>query len=170
MKSQISEIVRPKEEFSASVLVADDSPFFARLMKDLVECSKVKFERLETAGDGMETIRKIMERKPDILVLDLEMPKMNGLEIASRIREMERTDPGSGYYTYIVLVTGSDRDELEETAFEAGVDDLIRKPITAGEFMMRLRVGDRVASFSKRLFMQKRETETTARVDALTGL
>ncbi|MDG0793562.1 response regulator [Cohnella ginsengisoli] len=67
-----------------TVLVVDDSPFMRKLVGDLV-AGDAAFEVVGTAANGADAVRQVRELKPDIAVMDLEMPEINGLEALQRI-------------------------------------------------------------------------------------
>lgn len=85
----------------------------------------------EMASDGIEAIAKL-QLDIDLILLDAEMPHMDGFEVASRIRE----DPDCSYLP-IIMVTGLTRDEDRMRALAAGVNDFIRKPMDAEELRIR---------------------------------
>src|SRR5450756_2754731 len=75
---------------AATVLVVDDSAFMRKLIAEMVE-SGGAFRVIGTAGDGIEALQKIRALKPDIVTLDIEMPRLNGLQTLEQIMaEMPR--------------------------------------------------------------------------------
>ncbi|MGH2514602.1 MAG: response regulator transcription factor [Ktedonobacterales bacterium] len=115
----------------ATVLIVDDDPFITRLVR-------VKVEQLghtvETAGDGEEGLRKAMEIHPDLILLDLMMPRMNGLEMCRRLR----AQPG-GRAVPIVMLTARAQERDLEAGFAAGANDYLVKPFSPRELQARLR-------------------------------
>jgi len=74
----------------STVLVVDDSAFMRKLIAEIIESSGV-FHVVGTAGDGVEALQKIRTLKPDIVTLDIEMPRLNGLQALEQIMaEMPR--------------------------------------------------------------------------------
>src|SRR5450759_3432487 len=75
---------------AATVLVVDDSAFMRKLIAEIVESSGA-FRVIGTAGDGVEALQKVRSLKPDIVTLDIEMPRLNGLQALEQIMaEMPR--------------------------------------------------------------------------------
>src|SRR5450759_356424 len=69
---------------AATVLVVDDSAFMRKLIAEMVE-SNGAFRVIGTAGDGVEALQKVRSLKPDIVTLDIEMPRLNGLQALEQI-------------------------------------------------------------------------------------
>ena len=101
-------------------LVADDDPDILALVS--YRLAQSGCEVLE-AKDGEEALRLAIERRPDLCVLDLKMPKLNGFEVTSAIR----AEPACAA-TQILLLTASAEEADVARADEAGVDDFLRKP------------------------------------------
>ncbi|MDI4646201.1 chemotaxis protein CheB [Cohnella hashimotonis] len=103
------------------VLVVDDSPFMRKLVGDLV-AGDVAFEVVGTAADGAEAVRQVRELRPDIAVMDLEMPEINGLEALKRIMS-ECPTP------VIMMSAVTDRGTRDTIrALQYGAFDFVRKP------------------------------------------
>ncbi len=103
------------------VLVVDDSPFMRKIVSDLIEADPA-FQVIDTASNGVEATRKVMELKPDAITMDVEMPEMNGLE-ALKIIMSQRPLP-------VIMLSGINEQGMRETimALESGAFDFIRKP------------------------------------------
>ncbi|PYO78512.1 MAG: hypothetical protein DMD63_07220 [Gemmatimonadetes bacterium] len=109
-------------EKSTTVLVVDDSAFMRRLIAELVESSGT-FRVVGTAGDGIEALQKIRELKPDVVTLDIEMPRLNGLQALEQIMaEMPRP-------VVMLSAAGSELgNEMTLRALERGALEFVRKP------------------------------------------
>lgn len=109
-----------------SVLVIEDDLNIARA-EEMILSSQFK---VHLAHDGEDGLKKASEVKPDIIVLDLMLPKIGGLEICKRIRQ----HPGLRH-TKVVMVTAKNQpsDELKGMGF--GADDYIMKPFEADELL-----------------------------------
>src|SRR5205823_11200396 len=109
-------------ERSATVLVVDDSAFMRKLIAEMVESSG-KFRVIGTAGDGVEALQKIRELKPDVVTLDIEMPRLNGLQALEQIMaEMPRP---------VVMLSAAGSalgNEMTLRALERGALEFVRKP------------------------------------------
>jgi DNA-binding response OmpR family regulator len=110
------------------VLAVDDEPGILRLLK--LELQDQGFH-VATAGTGEEAIGAAEEQRPDIVLLDVMMPEMGGLEVMRRLRE--RSDAP------IILVTARDADADKVRGLEQGADDYVVKPFSAEELGARIR-------------------------------
>jgi CheY-like chemotaxis protein len=100
------------------VLLVDDSPIIRRILRTLFECAGIGV--CGEAEDGAQAIEKADQLKPDLIVLDLAMPVMNGLQATPILKKMLPQTP-------IILFTLYADSILEDEAFVAGVNSLIRK-------------------------------------------
>ena len=110
------------------VLAVDDEAGILRLMK--LELTAQGF-RVITAGNGEEALRLAEEQRPDIVLLDIVMPEMTGLEVMRKLRE-QMSIP-------IILVTAKDSDIDKVRGLEQGADDYIVKPFFVRELSARIR-------------------------------
>ncbi|MGH7380270.1 MAG: response regulator, partial [Candidatus Methylomirabilales bacterium] len=88
----------------------------------LVEFLSSKGYEILTATSGEEALRRVKEDRPHLVLLDIRMPKMNGLEVLKRIREI---DPEMG----IIMVTAVNEEDVGRQALELGAFDYIVKPL-----------------------------------------
>ncbi len=128
------------------ILVVDDEPAFVRLVNQTL--THKGYEVL-TAGDGQEALRLVFANKPDLVLLDVVMPKMDGWQTCSRIREV--TD------VPIVMLTGKQKSEADIVrGLDYGADDYLIKPVGSRELVARVRAILRRAE-SPSLLETKRE-------------
>jgi len=113
------------------ILVVDDSKT-ALLMESMI-LKKGHYD-LVTAGDGAEAVQKAVAELPDLILMDVVMPKMTGFEACRAIRE--RPEIGS---TPIILVTTRGEAENVETGFTSGCSDYVTKPIDGVELLAKIR-------------------------------
>ena len=111
----------PSDE-RTTVLVVDDSAFMRKLIAEIVESSGM-FHVIGTAGDGVEALEKIRELKPAVVTLDIEMPRLNGLQALEQIMaEMPRP-------VVMLSAAGSELgNEMTLRALERGALEFVRKP------------------------------------------
>lgn len=128
------EIAEPEEIVisSPNVLVVDDSLSARRTLALVI--SDAGYEA-RTAVDGLDAIEAIEERIPDLILLDLEMPRMNGLELAAHLRADEETRD-----IPIVMVTSRSTAKHREQAHTAGIDAFITKPYQEDELAEQIRL------------------------------
>jgi len=105
---------------SALILVVDDNEVNVEL---LVAMLASEHYVVSTATDGFEALAKIEAEKPDIVLLDVMMPELDGFEVCRRIK----TDPTMADIPVIMVTALSDVDDLVR-GFEAGADDFVTKP------------------------------------------
>jgi len=112
-------------------MLVDDSATI--LMMERMILSKGPYE-LVTAKDGQEALERAPIERPDLILLDLMMPRVNGLEACRLLRQIEATS-----HTPIIMVTT--RGELAniETAFGNGCNDYVTKPINGVELLTKIR-------------------------------
>lgn len=103
----------------AKVLVVDDEPEAVEL---LVEFLSSKGYEVLTATSGEEALRRVREDRPHLVLLDIRMPKMSGLEVLKRIREI---DAEMG----VIMVTAVNEEDVGRQALELGAFDYIVKPL-----------------------------------------
>jgi type II secretory ATPase GspE/PulE/Tfp pilus assembly ATPase PilB-like protein/CheY-like chemotaxis protein len=119
---------RPQEK--AGVLLVDDEDQLRRVMKDLLEREGY---RVAEARDGVEALDEVDRFAPDIIVLDLNLPGMDGYTVLSQLRSR----PATQQVPVIVLTAKGDEDN-EVRVFELGADDFLTKPFRARALSARL--------------------------------
>lgn len=105
---------------SYSILIADDSPLIRRALRACLEENHNDWKVCGEAADGSAALEMARELKPDLIVLDLSMPGMNGFELA---RKLKRTSPG----VPLVMFTSFKTPQLEREAIAAGCNAVISK-------------------------------------------
>ncbi len=115
-------------ETDLRILVVDDERSIRRFLKASLGS---QFTILE-ATNGEEALAAVAAEHPDLVVLDLGLPDMDGLEVTRRLREWSQIP--------IIIVSVREREEEKIAALDAGADDYLTKPFGVGELMARLRV------------------------------
>ena len=115
---------------SATILVVDDRPQNVRLLEAILV---PRGFTVLAATSGAAALDAVAEGRPDLILLDLHMPEMDGYEVCRRLRN----DPQTRYLP-VVVVTAAD-DGSKTAAIEAGADDFIRKPLDQAELLVRVR-------------------------------
>jgi two-component system KDP operon response regulator KdpE len=111
------------------VLIIDDDPAFCNLVEQVL--TQKEYEVLK-AGSGREGLRLIFDQRPDLVLLDVVMPGIDGWEVCSRIREISDTP--------IIMITGRHKSEEEIVrGLDYGADDYIIKPVGSKELVARVR-------------------------------
>jgi DNA-binding response OmpR family regulator len=116
----------------ARVLVADDDPTIVLLLEHALEALGRSYE---TADDGAEAWSAWERERHELVVLDIEMPKIDGLEVCRRIRAADE-----GRKTFVLVVTGRDKAADLEAVLDAGADDYVSKPVTGQRLLARLKI------------------------------
>jgi adenylate cyclase len=114
----------------STVLVIDDLPQNTRLLEAILT---PRGYRVVTAGSGEDGLKLLREEKPDLVLLDILMPEMDGYEVCRRIRE----DPATAFLP-VVMITASG-DQEKRRALETGADDFVTKPFDQTELLARVR-------------------------------
>ncbi len=100
------------------ILVIDDDPAMTDLLKMLLEPAS---SDVHTANSGPEGVRLVKVESPDVIILDLMMPDMNGWQVCSAVREFSKTP--------ILILSALDSPGLVAAALDAGADDYLIKPV-----------------------------------------
>ena len=110
------------------VLLVDDSAT-ALMMGQMILAQRTSYD-LVTAKDGQEAVEKSANEKPHLILMDVVMPKMNGLEACRAIRENPETR-----HIPVILVTTRGEPDSVEAGFASGCNDYITKPLNANELV-----------------------------------
>ena len=114
-----------KSSSGATILIVDDFEDTRLMMKLWLE---KKGYRVVAAADGMEAVMLAERESPDLIIMDLEMPKLNGLDATRRIREQEKIKN-----VPIIAVSAYGAEEFRGAALEAGCDEYISTPFVPDE-------------------------------------
>jgi DNA-binding response OmpR family regulator len=121
-------ISQPDGEDRRTVLVADDDPRLRNLLRWTLE--QGQFNVVPT-GDGLSALETARQVKPDLYVLDVGMPGMNGIELCRQLR-------AEGVISPILILTGFGSEEDKVAGLEAGADDYQTKPFSSRELLARV--------------------------------
>lgn len=116
------------------VLVVDDDAQIRRFLRTVLTAHGFW---VEDAATGTQALRATAGVRPDLIILDLGLPDMDGKEVISRVREWSQTP--------ILILSVREREEEKIAALDAGADDYVTKPFSAGELLARMRVAIRHA-------------------------
>src|SRR5436309_1306040 len=149
---------------TARVLVVDDIPSNVKLLE-----AKLSAEYFEVASayNGLEALAKIDEQHPDIVLLDVMMPGMDGFEVCRRIKQNPRTA-----HLPVVMVTALDQPADRVAGLEAGADDFLTKPVDDAALFARVRSLVRLKMMTDELRMREATGRSMGLVDpahTLTG-
>ncbi len=120
------------------ILVAEDEPRYIWAIKTNLE---VRGYEVLTAPDGLKAVELAAEENPDLVLLDIKMPGMNGYEACQRIREFS-TVP-------IIMITAMAEETYKVQGLDMGADDYITKPFSVPELLARVRAALRRAEFAE---------------------
>lgn len=144
------------------ILVAEDDP----VSRHTLEVFLRKWGYVvQAVADGAEALKALLE-DPDparLVVLDRQMPNVGGLDVCRAIRK-----GGAEPYTYVILLTGEDREHDLLEGFEAGADEYITKPFEARELQARVRTGARIVELQEQLIAAREELRIDGMHDSLT--
>jgi two-component system sensor histidine kinase/response regulator len=115
---------------TAHILAVDDTPDNLFLIEAILEDEDY---RISLAEDGASALAKVEACPPDLILLDVMMPGMDGYEVTRRIRQNKKLP-----YIPILLITAHDRSSVVD-GLDAGADDFVRKPVDADEVLARVR-------------------------------
>ena len=150
------------------ILVVDDEKAIQRFLKNAL--SSAEFS-VHIAENGKEALAAAMAIRPDLIILDLGLPDMDGVEVLRRLREWTQVP--------IIILSVRDREDEKVSALDSGADDYVTKPFGIGELLARMRValrksipqspepvyrvdGLEVDLEHRRVFVQGKEVQLTA--------
>ena len=110
------------------VLVVDDEPQITRVLRHSLTAHRYE---VRTAADGISALETLHDWQPDLVITDLQMPEMNGIELCRKIRKI------SSLPIIVLSVKGEERTKVE--ALDAGADDYVTKPFGIDELLARVR-------------------------------
>ena len=134
---------------TAKILVVDDTPQNVKLLADMLT---VEGYAVVTAENGTQALDKVEADSPDLVLLDIMMPGMDGYEVCRKIRENPDTE-----ILPVVMVTALDPSTERVKGIEAGADDFLGKPINIDELLARVRSLLRVKVYYDTIQSQKAE-------------
>jgi two-component system KDP operon response regulator KdpE len=144
-----------------TALIIDDELQIRRLMRVSLESNDY---RVIEAANGQEGISAAAQHRPDVVVLDLGLPDMDGVAVLKRLREWSKVP--------VVVLSVRDREEDKIKALDNGADDYVTKPFGSGELLARLRVAMRhgqTPSESTPFHSGRLEVDLTARLVKVAG-
>jgi two-component system, cell cycle response regulator len=136
-----------------NILIVDDEPFNLKLLSAILSTGPY---HTSTASNGEEALRKVGEEPPDLILLDVMMPGMDGYEVTKRLKN----DPDTRDIP-VILVTALDGAENKIRGLEAGADEFLNKPVDKAEILARVK---------SLLRLKRYQDQLKARVHSETGL
>jgi len=138
------------------VMIADDEKLFRDYLRTLIPWGDYGLRIVAEARNGAEALEQAAEHKPDIALIDINMPVMDGLALTERLREASPD-------TAVVLITGHNEFEYARQAIRLGVEDYILKPFTKEELLLTLLKLQADVQREQEERLTIRESETLAR-------
>lgn len=108
------------------LLIVDDEPLVRRGIKTFIDFEQLNIDEVYEASDGQQALKIFKDKNIHIILADINMPKMNGLDFSKAVKS-EKPD------TCVALITGYDYFDYAVTALKAGVDDYILKPVSKSD-------------------------------------
>lgn len=147
------------------ILLAEDTRVMAAVLASrLAACG----HEVEVAINGKIALEMFAAASYDLVLMDIEMPEMNGFEATNRIRAIEATCKWA--WTPILFLTASDTPENLVTAIEAGGDDFLAKTVPEIVLQAKMKAMSRIATLRRNLSIANRKLEEQASRDGLTGI
>lgn len=138
------------------ILIADDDIWQQKLIQ--VTLSGMGFQ-IVTANDGEKALSLMMEHVPDVLLLDIQMPKKNGFEVLAAVKQNPATQG-----VQVVMVTGTEENEARARALELGADDFLMKPVDRVLLKARIRSSVKLKAYYDHLKVYQQQLETDVEI------
>ena len=143
MTNPVPSVDSPTDLSGSKILLVDDNQQNLELIQAYLEALPVE---ITTARDGVEAIESINQDPPDLVLLDVMMPRMSGFEVCQKLK----TNPDTRDIV-VIMVTALHEVADYERAVESGTDDFLSKPVNKLELLTRVRSLLRVALLRRRL-------------------
>ena len=115
----------------STVLIVDDNPQNVELLQAFLESLPVK---IVTAADGVEALQRVEEHNPDLILLDIMMPRLSGFQVCRKVKQDAKTRD-----IQVLMVTALNELGDIEQASECGTDDFVSKPVNKFELLTRVK-------------------------------
>ena len=115
-------------EIKGNILVVDDESQITRVLKTTLSAQGYG---VRTAADGEQALLEMQSWPPDLIITDLRMPRMDGIELSRKVRSQSRTP--------IIVLSVKGEETIKVAALDAGADDYITKPFSTNELLARVR-------------------------------
>jgi two-component system cell cycle response regulator len=115
----------------STVLLVDDNPQNVELLQAFLEALPVK---IVTAADGFDALEKVAQHSPDLILLDVMMPKMSGFQVCRKLK----ADPKTRDIQILMVTALNELGDIEQ-ASECGTDDFVSKPVNKFELLTRVK-------------------------------
>ena len=112
------------------ILLVDDDVEFAKMVEFLLESRDYKVHLAHTGAEAFDRVK----RGPDLILLDCNLPDMDGFEVCSKLKSDPKTEK-----IPIIATTAAGMDDIEHRCLTAGADDCIRKPYEASDLLSKIR-------------------------------
>ena len=133
------------------ILVVDDEPINVKILAAILEANDYQ---VRSAFSGEECLRRVAEETPDVILLDIMMPGMDGFMVAKTLKESEAT-----CFIPIVMVTALSDVKSRIQALEAGAADFLSKPADKAELLARVKASVKVRAYHEEMRKQQREKD-----------
>ena len=128
--------VPPKAEAPARILIAEDNLINQKVITSMLRSQNYE---LQVVGDGARALAAWRDREYNLILMDMQMPVMDGLEATKRIRQAEKSEKAGRRRTPVLAVTANARKEDREACINAGMDGFISKPIENVELLEKIK-------------------------------
>lgn len=154
------------------IMVVDDAKFSGAIIGRTLKAAG--YQDIRMASSAQQALLMLESRPVSLLIADWLMPEMDGLELTSRVRQL---DEATNHFTYIMLLTAKEGDQALMQAFDQGVDDFISKSTMNQQLLPRIYAADRLAGLQNRLLKENQllvesnqRLKKNSLVDPLTGM
>jgi len=157
-----SKLAMPFDNSQTEILVVDDTVENIKLLTQLLDAEGY---RVKGAASGSAALRICRKKQPDLILLDIMMPGMDGYEVCSQLK----ADPLTAGIP-IIFLSALDNVQDKVRAFQVGGVDYIQKPFEVMEVIARVKNHTQIVSLQRKLIDRNRELKKLAETDTLTGL